>query len=200
MALKINEEIANLVMLTIDVGSSGTKIVLRVVHEGVASKLDLLWMEPELAESFREAVEEQYESTRISIPQPENEAWVEYDGQCYVVGFLAKHRFHGTVELANLKYEGAIPKVLAAVGVIAAKFGLPDEFDLALTLPLPFNEWRDRERFERVVTKALSSFNFRKRSLAVRVKFFMCVPEGGGLVITRGQKLGSGSDPDGATK
>ena len=162
MALKVNEEIANLVMLTIDVGSSGTKIVLRVVHEGVASKLDLLWMEPELAESFREAVEEQYESTRISIPQPENEAWVEYDGQCYVVGFLAKHRFHGTVELANLKYEGAIPKVLAAVGVIAAKFGLPDEFDLALTLPLPFNEWRDRERFERVVTKALSSFNFRK--------------------------------------
>lgn len=193
--LKINESIVNLLLLTIDVGSSGSKIVFKIVLNGVPSKVELLWMEPELAESSREVIEDQYESTRISIPQPENEAWVEYDNECYVVGFLARDkRFNGTVELGNLKYEGAIPKVLAAVGAIANKFGLPDEFDLALTLPLPFNEWQDRKKFERAVTKALSSFNFRKRNLTVGVKFFMCVPEGGGLVITRNKKLGAESD------
>ena len=194
MVLKINESIGNLVLLTVDVGTSGTKIVFKVVQEGVPSKLDLLWMEPQLSQKSREEIEERYESTRFSVPQPENEAWVEYEDECYVVGFLAKNQFDGTVELDNLKYEGAIPKVLAAVGVIASKFGLPDEFDLALTLPLPYNEWRDKDKFERAVTKALSNFSFRKRTLAVGLKFFMCVPEGGGLVITRNRKLGAGFD------
>lgn len=191
MTLKFDDSVRDLLVLTTDVGTSGSKMVYEVIQSGYPSKSELLLMEPELAESSAEVIEEQYESERISSPQPENEAWVEYGEDCYVVGFLAKRKFHGTVERANLKYEGAIPKVLAAVGVIAEKVGLADSFDLALSIPLPYNEWKTREQFERAISLDLSNFNFRRRSLSVNLKFFLCVPEGGGLAITRARKLGA---------
>ena len=66
---------------------------------------------------------EAYESSRITTPLPESEAWVKYDDEYYVTGFLAE-RFGGVLDKKALKYEGAITKVLATVGVIATKEGL----------------------------------------------------------------------------
>ncbi|MGK7949203.1 MAG: hypothetical protein AB4368_10475 [Xenococcaceae cyanobacterium] len=89
-----------------------------------------------------------------------------------------------------LKYEGAITKVLSTVGVIATKEGLSPNLDLALSIALPYSEWQDREKIERELEIALSSFSFRGQEFAVNLDFFKCFPEGGGLMLTRGKKLG----------
>lgn len=191
MARLFSDGAKELLILTEDVGTSGSKGVYQVKRSRQLSKPGLLVMEPELAESTREEIEQRYESERMSNPLPENEAWVEYGEDCHVVGFLAKKKFLGRVEVADLKYIGAIPKVLAAVGVLAEREGLSDNFDLALSLPLPYNEWKTRDTFERAIEQALSCFKFRGRDLSVSVKFFLCVPEGGGLAMTRSRKLGS---------
>lgn len=173
-------------MLTLDAGLSDTKAVWRVTP----FRPELLMMSPEVVEVSREAIDF-YKSRRVTTPDPENEAWVECEGSLYAVGFLAQKHFNARVALKEPKYEWAIAKVLAAVGVIALKEALPDLFDLALALPLPYSEWEDRKRFERDVRKALASFSFCDRLLSVNLSFLISVPEGGGHVMARGSKLGS---------
>lgn len=173
------------VMLTLDPGLSDTKIVVRVDP----LKPELLVMSPEVIEVSREAIDS-YLCERVVSPNPESEAWVEYGGSYFAVGFLAHKRFGSRVIVDELKYEWAIAKVLAAVGVIALKQGLPEEFDLALGMPLPYSEWRTREKFEREASEALAEFSFCGHPLRVRLRYFVCVPEGGGHMMVRGDRLG----------
>ncbi len=176
----------NLIMLTVDTGLSGSKIVKRTTP----SSPELLLMNPEVAEVTRETIDF-YKSRRMTSPKPENEAWVEYEGTLYAVGFLAQKHFNARVVMSDPKYEWAIAKVLAAVGVMALSEGLPDEFDLALAIPLPFGEWEARHRFHRDLQKALFSFSFCDKLMCVNLKVFICVPEGGGHAMSRGEKIGS---------
>lgn len=171
-------------MLTLDPGISDTKCIWRVTP----FKPELLMMSPEVAEVSRQAIDF-YKSRRITTPEPENEAWVEYEGVLYPVGFLAHNQFDARVAPKEPKSEWAIAKVLAAVGVMASKEALPDTFDLALAMPLPYSEWEDRKTFERDVNKALANFSFCDKPLSVNLKVFVCVPEGGGHVMSRGEKL-----------
>lgn len=172
-------------MLTLDPGFSGTKIISRVTP----FKPELLMMSPEVIEVTREDIEF-YKTRRVILSEPEKEAWVEYESTIYAVGKFAQEH-DGRVVLGDLKHEWAVAKVLAAVGVMAAKEGLPDTFDLALAVPLPYREWQAREKFERAVRKALASFSFCERELSVNLVLFVCVPEGGGHVLARGEKIGS---------
>lgn len=175
----------NPAMLTLDPGSSGSKIIWRVSP----FRPELLVMSPEVIEVTREDIEF-YKTRRVIVSEPEKEAWVEYGGGIYAVGkFAAEH--NGRVVLNDLKHEWAVAKVLAAVGVMALKEGLPSSFDLALALPLPYGEWQAREKFERSVKKALASFSFCDKEYAVNLALFVCVPEGGGHVLARGEKIGS---------
>ena len=176
-------------VLSLDPGSSMTKMVYRVLCE-VTYKPELFCMEPELIGVAFESIES-YESGRINSPSPENEAWVHFEQSYYAVGFLAQKHFGASVKLSELKYENAIPKVLAAVGAIAEKEGLGTSFGLWLALLLPYGEWEDRERLSRALALALSNFSFRGKPMSVRLEFFECMPEGGGLVLTRSKKLGA---------
>lgn len=175
----------NPAMLTLDPGSSGTKIIWRAS----LFRPELLVMSPEVIEVTREDIEF-YKTRRVILSEPEKEAWVEYGGTIYAVGkFAVEH--NGRVVLNDLKHEWAVAKVLAAVGVMALKEGMPNSFDLALALPLPYGEWQARDRFERSVKKALASFSFCDKEYAVSLVVFVCVPEGGGHVLARGEKIGS---------
>lgn len=173
-------------MLTIDPGVSDTKAIWRVTP----FKPELLMMSPEVLEVSPEEINF-YKSRRITTPEPENESWVEYGESLYAVGFLAQNIFDARVAFTQPKYECAIAKVLAAVGVMAIKEALPETFDLALAIPLPYSEWADRKKFERDVSTALSKFSFCDKTLSVNLKVFISVPEGGGHVMSKGQKLGS---------
>ncbi len=175
----------NPAMLTLDPGSSGSKIIWRVSP----FRPELLVMSPEVIEVTREDIEF-YKMRRVIVSEPENEAWVEYGGAIYAVGKFAIER-NARVVLNDLKHEWAVAKVLAAVGVMAIKEGMPARFDLALALPLPYGEWQAKERFERTLRKALTSFSFCDKEYVVNLDLFVCVPEGGGHVLARGEKIGA---------
>jgi hypothetical protein len=176
-------------MLSLDPGTSMTKMVYRVLSE-ISYKSELLCMEPELIKISKDSLS-LYESGQMNRPNPENEAWIEYNEEYYAVGFLAQKYFEARINFLELKYENAIPKTLAAVGAIAIRDSLKANFDLSLGLLLPYGEWEDRERLERGLTKALSSFSFRGKQFCVNLISFQCLPEGGGLILTRSKKLGT---------
>ena len=179
----------DLLLLGFDPGTSGNKIVYGVARDGALGRPSLLLMDSHLAEVSHQSLKI-YESSRITKPQPDNEAWVKSRERYYAVGFLAKKHFASSISIEGIKYEKTIPKVLAAVGVVAMKNQLGQKFDLALSLTLPYSEWEDREVLERELQEALSQFSFRGVELKVGVKFFYCIPEGGGLLLTRSKKLG----------
>jgi len=175
------------VMITLDPGWSDTKIIWRVTP----FRSELLMMSPEVKSVPRELIDSYKSKRRLTIPDPENEAWVECEGCYYVVGFLAQEHFKARVVTHELKYELAIVKVLAAVGVIALKEGLTECFNLALAVPLPYSQWENRDIFEQDLRKALTRFSFFDKPLSVNLSVFVCVPEGGGHMLARGEKIGA---------
>lgn len=176
--------------IVLDPGSSLTKIVYQIVYSPwERSEQKVLLMEPQVIEVKQELIEA-YEAQRLTSADPENEAWIECDGEVYAIGFLAQKHFYAHAGLNELKYERAVLKLMAAVGAIAEREGLPDSFEVALASLLPYKEWRDCERFERSAATALSNFSFRGKSFSLPLQVFECKPEGAGLVLTRGRKLG----------
>ena len=176
-------------LLTLDPGTTDSKICYRIAEGGNLSSFKLLLMNSITTIVSRESIEA-YESSRITTPNPESEAWIKYDDEFYVTGFLAE-RFGAILDKKALKYEGAITKVLATVGAIALKEGLGTSIDLALSIVLPYSEWQDREKIRSILETALERFWFRDIEFSVNLEFFKCLPEGGGLLLTRGKKLGN---------
>ncbi|MDJ0573703.1 MAG: ParM/StbA family protein [Xenococcaceae cyanobacterium MO_234.B1] len=182
-------EATQMLLLTLDPGTTDSKICYRVSEGENLSSFKLLLMDSVTTTVSRESISA-YEGDRITTPLPESEAWIKYDEDYYVTGFLAQ-RFGAVVDKKALKYEGAITKVLATVGVIATKEGLASNLDLALSIALPYSEWQDRNKIQQELETALSRFWFRGQEFSVNLEFFKCFPEGGGLMLTRGKKLGS---------
>ncbi len=181
-------EATPMLLLTLDPGTTDSKICYRVSERGSLSSFKLLLMDSLTTNVSSESIEA-YEADRITSPLPESEAWIKYQDEYYVTGFLAS-RFGAVVNKKALKYEGAITKILATVGVIASKEGLGTVLNLALSVALPYSEWQDREKIKLELKSALSRFWFRDIELTVSLEFFQCFPEGGGLMLTRGKKLG----------
>jgi hypothetical protein len=171
---------------TDDLGSSSTRSIFRS-KDGNPS---LLMMPPEVIEISRESLD-LYKSGRTSTADPHNEAWIQYKGHHYAVGFLAKREFGACMNYKAVKYENAIRKILATVGAIAAKERLPNRFRVALGTLLPRIEYENRAVFERGLSEALSDFSFRDRHYSVELEHFLCRPEGGGLIWSRSYKLGA---------
>lgn len=183
------EEVTPMLLLTLDPGTTDTKICYRLSEERGLSSFQLLLMNSLTTTASRQSLAA-YEEKRLMKPVPELEAWIKYDNEYYVTGFLAQ-RFGAVVDKKALKYEGAITKVLAAVGIIAHKEELGTNLDLALAIVLPYSEWQDRDKIQQELEVALFGFGFREREFSVNLEYFKCIPEGGGLMLTRGQKLGA---------
>ena len=184
-------------LISLDPGSSMTKVVYRVLSDGCSEAEvlctesgEILCMEPEVIKVNKESIE-LYESRKISSIHPENEAWIELEQEFYALGFLAQKFFDARSNLEDLKYERAILKVLAVVGTIAVKLGLATQLDLSLALLLPYGEWEDRKKLEVALVSALSNFHFRGQQFNVNLKIFNCMPEGGGLILVQNKKIGS---------
>lgn len=184
------------VIMVADLGSSGSKFFVQVqmktlntLHSTRNSQPQLILMEPEVIPASRERLE-LYEKEKLGHPSPEDSAWVEYDGQCYTVGYLAKSQFRADSGERELKYERVIPKILAALGSIAEREGLPSRFSLRLGVLLPYGEYKNQELLEQTLPQVLSDFKFRHQHYAVELERFECKPEGGGLLLVRRRILG----------
>ena len=173
------------VCLTFDPGSSLTKCVYLCSAQAVPATL---LMPPETVEVSESLLRTQLHSSielDIDLDQPVLSAWLKLKrshDQVYAVGALAQ-RFTQQLRLDKLKYESSLYKVLAAVGVIAQAHSLPGAFSLALSMVLPFGEYRNAQRLERQLKSALSNFYFRGRRYLVNLQVFRCLPEGMGLVL-----------------
>lgn len=172
-------------MLSNDSGTSLSKNIYRL--SGGEPQLHL--MEPEVACLRQESLDD-YLASQLGRPDPKNEAWVQFGGKLYAVGFLAQKVFDASIPLKGHKYERAIPKLLAAVGTIAIATGLPDRFSLSAISLLPYKEWENRELFERRLQEALAEFVICGRRLSVRLEHFLCRPEGSGLIWSRSRQEG----------
>ena len=175
----------------IDTGNSGTKIVYSKPY---TDELNSLFMSSALDEIEPERLENQLKnSSWIGLPQPEQQAWVRVDNSLVVVGQLAE-KFSPIDKRKIPKYENALYKVLAAVGVIVKTHFEHSRrrIKIRLGLLLPWNEYKDRERLFSELEGILPDYEFRgaKVRVIIESKNFFCYPEGGGIAMARVKSKG----------
>lgn len=170
--------------LVLDPGASLSKIFYSVD----AGPLLMLLMLPEVIPTTEEAVTDKAAAVIAKIPD-DKQAWVQWGKEFWAVGQLAKDLGAAT-GLKGLKWEPALYKVLAAVGVIVRQERLSEPINLKLGLLLPNDEYSSYQEFEPEIQKALSEFKFQHQKISVSLKTFRCRPEGGGLLGWRCAELG----------
>lgn len=171
----------------IDPGASQTKIIYQLEKDNLPKHL---LMEPYVESVSRPTLDFYFASTGwTGFPAPSIQAWVEINQQIFVVGAFAR-LFDAEDRLRELKYENALYKVLAAIGVIVQRhnLNLQRKLSIELAVLLPANEYNDRQRFQEKLASIISNFSFRGIQIKGKINRFLCRPEGSGLaaiVISR---------------
>lgn len=177
--------------LAVDVGGSSTKLLYQL-RQWQEPKYLLVPPEVELIAPERFAEYQQMKGW-IGSPSPEQEAWLELGNQIAVVGKFAA-KFDPKDRLHELKYENALYKVLAGIGIIVQKHEMRAQKQLRVRLAilLPWNEYTDRSKFQVKLEKLLADYQFRGTRLKVKLETFLCRPEGGGLAVAALGQKGTG--------
>ena len=175
--------------LCVDPGGSQTKIIYQQNRD---KKPRYLLMPPEVEEIKEDNLKRYLEKeSKMSNPSPIRQAYLEVNKQTFVVGYFAS-LFNPEDRLSEIKYENALYKTLAAVGVIVEQNNLnPQKISLQLAVLLPWNEYEDRSKFYNKLKEYLSSFTWRGQSYSIQLDKFICRPEGGGLAAIHTRKKGS---------
>ncbi|MEO0845724.1 MAG: ParM/StbA family protein [Cyanobacteria bacterium J06648_1] len=173
----------------VDPGGSQTKIIYQLTKD---KKPSYLLMAPEVEEISEDNLKRYLDKESImSNPSPVRQAYLKVNQQTFVVGYFAS-KFDPEDRLQEIKYENALYKTLAAVGVIAESNQLnPKKISLQLAVLLPWNEYEDRSKFYQKLKEYLNDFAFRGKSYSVELDKFICRPEGGGLAAIHTRKKGS---------
>ena len=168
--------------IAFDPGTSLTKVVYGFQGESA----QVMVMEPEILElpvySFEGSGQDIF-SNRDD--RPEDDAWLKLrrsDKGCYVLGYLARS-MNVSPQVSSAKHKKSVLKLLAVVGAIAQKRGLQDRFSIKVSCVLPYNEIAEKRLFENELGTALRSFYFRGKHYKVKLDYFFCVPEGGGIAV-----------------
>ena len=179
------------IYLSVDVGGSQTKIIYQLDDQ---TKPSYLLLPPAIEEITKDKLNSYMERLGwIGSPSPDQQLWVEWNDRVVVLGEFAAN-FDALDRIRELKYENALWKVLAAIGLIVelnnVKVTAKKQIYLELALLLPWNEYSDRRRFEEQLRVMLADFRVRKLSLKVNLERFLCRPEGGGLAALRIKQQG----------
>ena len=174
--------------LVVDAGGSQTKIIYQTPE---ADAPEFFLMPPEVEPISQEQFDRYQERIGwLGSPSPRQQAWFVVDEQMWVVGAFASE-FDPQDRLHEKKYENALYKVLAAIGIVVQKLKMERrKISLHLALLLPWQEFNDRGAFESQLKVLLAGFGFRGQALKVKLKSFLCRPEGGGLAATRMRQQG----------
>ena len=171
------------ITIAFDPGSSLGKVYYTLSE----FKPGLLLMEPEVAKVSKQRLTN---LGQFSHAEPQNSAWVEYQGDCRAVGFLARQMsFHTDLRLSEPKFVQSLYKVLAIIGILAQSKNLPNGSTVRLGLLLPWSEYEHRALFERSLLGAIQDFTFRGQQFSFELESLDCKPEGFGLFF-RGRKSG----------
>ncbi len=178
-------------LLTIDWGASGTKVLL-----GKDDKLYYQYLDPATVELPASILERHQKETQVGTIDPENDAWVQVEGEdsAHAVGKLAR-QLYAQNQLSDLKFEEGLYKVLCAVGLAAERYGTVKTLTLAALLP--YGEYLSHEIFRESLGRSLARFRFRGKLMRVKLKptkrikdGIKCLPEGGGLMMSRRDRYG----------
>ena len=168
--------------IAFDPGTSLTKVVYSFQGEPT----QVMVMEPEILElpvySFEDNSQDIF-SNRDD--RPEDDAWLKLkrsDEGCFVLGYLAR-TMNVSPQVSSAKHKKSVLKLLAVIGAIAQKRGLQDRFSVKVSCVLPYNEMAEKGLFEKALVSALRSFYFRGKHYKVKLNYFFCAPEGGGIAV-----------------
>ncbi|OKH47663.1 hypothetical protein NIES2101_23375 [Calothrix sp. HK-06] len=175
------------VVMMIDMGGSKTKIV---VQEVGSDKPSLLLMDSSLADISKASLDLAPTEGRSS-----DRAWVGYKGEdeeylYYAVGALARNRFGGFSQLHELKYELALPKILAAIWSARVELELPAKFNLHLGVLLPSGEISDKDILKSRLIKVAATFETPDGKMNIKVQTCSVYSEGSGIYNHRKNVLG----------
>jgi hypothetical protein len=129
----------------------------------------------------------------VSSPAPDREAYLKWQERVFVVGDLARE-FDPEDRTSEQKYENALYKVAAAIGVIVERSKLKlgkKKLEVHLGVLIPWDEYNDRSIFEERLRKVLAKFDFRGVSLGCSIGSMLVRPEGGGVAATYIRKHGT---------
>ena len=149
-------------------------------------------MSSALAEVSNERMENQLNQTNwIGCPQVEQQAWIGGADSSVAVGGLAE-KFSPSDRRREPKYENALYKILAAIGVIVETHSISKrrKFRVKLGLLLPWNEYKDQERLLEQLKILAAEYDFRGHKVRVRIESHLCYPEGGGIAMARVRQKG----------
>ncbi len=169
------------VYVCVDCGGSGTKIVYCT---SAIEKPRYVLMSPHIESISKNKLENYFDYRGwVGSPLPEQQAWLEWKEQTFVVGAMAA-KFEPEDRLFEVKYENALYKVMAAIGVIVEQQQIKIEksLNVELAVLLPWNEYSDRHRFKKKLSTMLRSYKFRGQPIKVKLSRTIVRPEGGGLV------------------
>ncbi|BAZ71015.1 hypothetical protein NIES4106_58120 (plasmid) [Fischerella sp. NIES-4106] len=181
-----NFDSAPLVVIALDFGGSGTKGIYSL-HKN--SQAHSLFMEPEVGDVTVESIKT-HSQNLMGVTDPENRAWVRVNGKTKAVGYLAQRKYYANAGLAELKYERAIYKTLAAIWVVKEKLKLPSILRIALCVLLPSGEFENKVEFEQLVRSFCGDYLASDVRMQVECVMFKCLPEGAGIFLSHQKRVG----------
>ena len=165
-------------LLAVDLGGSGTKIVGGIQgKDGVKVSL----MMPHCVE-----VKDPNELL-FNFDFDEHNTWVKIDGIGYAVGNLAANKYNATNKLKPAKFTTAAPKICAAIAVFTQLFKLPAKFNLSITYVLPPAEWEQRTIVTERLQSALKDLETPRGKIKAKLVLYVPEPEGKGILL--GQQI-----------
>jgi hypothetical protein len=176
--------------LSVDCGGSQTKIIYQLSgHESPG----YLLMSPLVEEIKPEKIVTYLDrKSSLGSPAPDREAYLKWQERVFVVGDLARE-FDPEDRTSEQKYENALYKVAAAIGVIVSKLKLKlgkKKLEIHLGVLIPWDESNDRSIFEERLRTILAGFEFRGVSICCSIGSILVRPEGGGVAATYIRKHG----------
>ncbi|MBD2200537.1 MULTISPECIES: ParM/StbA family protein [Calothrix] len=170
-------------ILALDFGGSATKGIYCTLKQNIPASLV---MEPEVVKISLDSVTIE----TLGTSEPENAAWVNYMGEIFAVGYLAKNKYYANEGLRELKYERAVAKTLASIWSTSQKLQLGTKFRLALVCLLPPGEFENKESFHKHLKTVLADFTTPTGRMRVELTQFKCLPEGAGIYLAYQKQIG----------
>ena len=142
-------------------------------------------MSPSVSKVSLSELERQESAIQFDKPL-EHSSWVstsfQSEEEAIAVGFLAE-QFGRSSSMKQLKYENAVYKVLAAIGVIVNREKLLDgPVHVHLMTLLPYGEYGNSEQLRFLVSQTMSQFRFQGHEVKAFLDFYRSVPESTGLI------------------
>jgi hypothetical protein len=170
------------IVITIDMGGSKTKAIVQEYPEG---RPQVLLLDSEVADVAKASVE-----GIETEGNPSYRAWVGIGGEYCALGELARRRFGGILQLRELKYELAVPKVCSLIWLAKEKLNLGNDVAAYLSILLPPGEVQDKEQLQTRLKDAFRGFDTPAGKMRVKMLRYDASPEGAGVFFHRRRVLG----------